>query len=216
MMCTETLRPLSLDKAHLREPIDLPIDLPSKDFKHPAGRSSLPLGREEVPPPLMPQKVAATQSTGPKLAGTPFFHRYNLRLCLKQKNKQMLSEWEVFTTLLCQLATTDGSIVLYPWNSMDYNRQPAIPLKPELSNFFYLTIYAPQLVSYKRMANSTRHSSIFLGSSITPASLVQRLDPWLRTTKQGLWPRQLPLVETTVCLGWLLFSAPKYNLEELR
>jgi len=131
------------------------------------------------------------------------------------KKKQLLSEWEAFTNLLRQLATIDGSIVLYPWSSADHNSQPAIPLEPEPSVFFDLTIYAPQLMSHTWMANPTQHSSIFLGSSVTPVSLTQKLEPWLRSTKQGLWPRQLPLVETTVCLGWLLFSAPEYNLEEL-
>ncbi len=82
--------------------------------------------------------------------------------------------------------------------------------------FFYISVYAPHLVSYTWMTTSTRHSSLFLGSSVPPASLAKQLDPWLRTTKQGLWPRQLPLVKKMVCLGWLLFSAPEYNLEELR
>jgi len=31
-----------------------------------------------------------------------------------------------------------------------------------------------------------------------------------------MWPRQLTLTEQTKCLGWLLYSAPEYNLEELR
>jgi len=30
-----------------------------------------------------------------------------------------------------------------------------------------------------------------------------------------MWPRQIPLAERTKCLGWLLFLAPEYNLEEL-
>jgi len=95
----------------------------------------LPLGREEVLPPLMPNKVEATQPTGQMVAGTPFSYCYNLCLCLNQKNKQMLSKWEVFTTLLCQLAMIDGSIMSYLWNSKDYNTQPAILLEPELFHF---------------------------------------------------------------------------------
>jgi len=66
------------------------------------------------------------------------------------------------------------------------------------------------------VGNSTRHLLVFLGSSVQLASLVQRLDPWLCTTKQGLWPQPLALVEQTVCLGWLLFSAPEYNLAEIQ
>jgi len=88
-------------------------------------------------------------------------------------------------------------------------------LSPEPSNFFDLSIYAPHLMSFEWMTGSTRHSSLFLGSSIPPEILDKKLNPWLRATKQGLWPRQLPLVEQTTCVGWLLFLAPEYNLEEL-
>jgi len=41
------------------------------------------------------------------------------------------------------------------------------------------------------------------------------MGPWLRATKQGMWPRQLPLVKQTKCIGWLLYSAPEYDLAEL-
>jgi len=37
----------------------------------------------------------------------------------------------------------------------------------------------------------------------------------LRATKQGMWPRQLPWVEQTKCISWLLYLAPEYDLEEL-
>jgi len=51
---------------------------------------------------------------------------------------------------------------------------------------------------------------------VAPALSVDSLGTWLRETKQGMWPRQLTLTEQTKCLGWLLYSAPEYNLEELR
>ncbi len=38
------------------------------------------------------------------------------------------------------------------------------------------------------------------------------MGPWLQITKQGMWPCQLPLAEETICPGWLLYSAPEYNL----
>jgi len=41
------------------------------------------------------------------------------------------------------------------------------------------------------------------------------MGPWLQKTKQGMWPRQLPLVEETICIGWLLYSAPEYDLPAL-
>jgi len=41
------------------------------------------------------------------------------------------------------------------------------------------------------------------------------MGPWLQATKQGMWPCQLPLVKQPLCIGWLLYLAPKYNLGEL-
>jgi len=86
-------------------------------------QSFLSLGREEVLPPLCPTRWRPPNPPDrwwpehPQLAPLP-----------ETKNKQMLSKWKVFTTLLCQLAMIDGSIMLYPWNSKDYNTQPAILL----------------------------------------------------------------------------------------
>jgi len=45
--------------------------------------------------------------------------------------------------------------------------------------------------------------------------LITKMGPWLQATKQGMWLRQLPLVEQPLCIGWLLYSAPEYNLGDL-
>jgi len=65
------------------------------------------------------------------------------------------------------------------------------------------------------MTGCVCHPKMFLGSMLSPNQLVTAMGPWLRETKEGMWPRQLPLVEQTICLGWLLSSAPKYNLQAL-
>jgi len=223
---TDTPESRSLPTATLQQPAPLaPATVtPSPDFK-----DRRQLTKEAIAPScrqihlsnheegqLLTLMSVTSLSVRPMKASSPFLQRYDLRICLKQKSKPVLSEWEAFTTFLRQLAMLDDTLVLYPWKSADHTIHPAIHLSPEPSNFFDIPVYAPQLVSYTRMTNSTRHSSVLLGSSVPPASLVKELDPWLRCTKHGLWPRQLPLVEQTVCLGWLLFSAPEYNLEELR
>jgi len=56
-----------------------------------------------------------------------------------------------------------------------------------------------------------QQSSLFLGSTVSLAVLAQKLGPWLCTTKQGLWPQQLPLVKQTICLGWLLFWLQSFS-----
>jgi len=55
-----------------------------------------------------------------------------------------------------------------------------------------------------------------MGSLASPTQLVAAMGPWLCTTKQGLWLRQIPLAEQTLCIGWLLFSAPEYDLDDIR
>jgi len=111
-----------------------------------------------------------------------------MRLCLHQHNKQVLSEWEALTTLLGRLSTIDGTIVLYPWKSMDQSSQPAIRLLSASSVFLNLQTYAPELISFKWLDKPTQQLSLLLGSTISPAILAQKIGPWLHTTKQGLWP----------------------------
>jgi len=65
-------------------------------------------------------------------------------------------------------------------------------------------------------SSQTRYPYILLESKVRPSSLVDQLSTWLQATKQGMWIWQLLLAEKTVCLGWLLFSAPKYDRSELR
>jgi len=50
---------------------------------------------------------------------------------------------------------------------------------------------------------------------VAPNTLVGKIDMWLQARGQGMWPRQLPLVEQSKCVGWLLFSAPEYDRKEL-
>jgi len=145
----------------------------------------------------------------------PHFQRYDLRIRLHQQ-QQVLSEWEAFNQFLDKLRTIDPTILLYPWKSTESTGAPPISLSGVDSGFYDLDKYVPRLINHSRLAAPIRHPYLFLASSLPPAQLVVQLGPWLRTTQQGLWPQQLPLAERTKCLGWLLFSAPEYNLEELR
>jgi len=37
----------------------------------------------------------------------------------------------------------------------------------------------------------------------------------MEETKQCIWVHQVPLVEQTRCIGWLLYLVPEYNLDNL-
>jgi len=79
-------------------------------------------------------------------------------------------------------------------------------------------MYVPQLLagtigkSISCQTGSVCHLQLFLGSTYPLDHLVREMGPWLTETRQGMWTRQIPLAET---LGWLLFSAPEYNLQAL-
>jgi len=78
-----------------------------------------------------------------------------------------------------------------------------------LSSWVFLTSKEVSLRTRAELG-CTRHPYLFLSSSIQPAALVTEMGPWLWVTKQGMWPRQLPLVEHPICIGWLLF--PPWNM----
>jgi len=149
--------------------------------------------------------------------------RYDLRLCLYGQNGEVYSEWETLTNFFLRLQAIDDSIQLLPWQARpDSGNTPPIAISQCSQSFFDLHTYVPRLASTKASLRSrfelgnTRHPYLFLRSSVQPATLVDKMGPWLRATKQGMWPRQLPLVEQTKCIGWLLYSAPEYDLDELR
>jgi len=151
-----------------------------------------------------------------------FSQRYDLRVCLDGEQGQAFSEWEAISTLLLQLQAIDNTIKLYPWRCQDHTTHPPIKLATIDNTFFDLQVYVPRLASQldgwrpSIASSQTRYPYLWLESSVKPLSLVAWLSPWLRETKQGMWIRQLPLVEQTVCLGWLIFSAPEYDRNELR
>jgi len=77
------------------------------------------------------------------------------------------------------------------------------------SNFMDIPTYVPGLVSSK----PGWHMHLQLGCTYYPF-LATEMGPWLRATKQGMLPQQVPLVQQMICLGWLLFTAAEYNLSE--
>jgi len=164
------------------------------------------------------------QSTDvPATPCTLYTQRYDARLCLYGKHGEVYSEWEALTNFLLKLQALDNTIQLLPWHTstQDHNTPP-IKISSIPKVFFDLQTYAPRLASTtaswttRAELGRTRHPYIFLSSSVPPDQLVGRMGTWLRETKQGMWARQLPLAEQTICIGWLLYSAPEYDLSELR
>jgi len=151
-----------------------------------------------------------------------FYQRYDICICLYGKTSAVYSEWEALTNFLSQLQVYDRTIQLLPWKVIDHNGDnPAIEISCIPQVFFDLHMYVPWLANLtaswttRAQLGCMQHPFLFLSSSVSPAQLVHKMGPWLQTTKQGMWPRQLPLAEETICLGWLLYSAPEYNLSAL-
>jgi len=157
------------------------------------------------------------QPSGPRF----FMQRYDLRVNLRGPDGAIYSEWEGITNLFLQLQGFDTSIEVWPWSVADQHHNPPIPINRITQVFFDLQTYLPGLASTQVSLRTRlelgdkRHPFLLLRSSVPPTQLADKMGPWLEATKQRIWVRQLPLVEQTRCIGWLLYSAPEYNLDNL-
>jgi len=154
---------------------------------------------------------------------TTFLQCYNACVCLYGRQGEVYSKWEGFTTFFLKMQAFNETIQVLPWQVKDHNKlYLPLAISSLKHSFFDLQTYMPCLASTeagwttRRELGHIRHPFLFLSSSISPENLVKKMGPWLQDTKQGLWPRQLPLTEQTKCLGWLLYSGPEYNLSTLR
>jgi len=125
--------------------------------------------------------------------------------------------------MLLKLHVINPHIKLYPWRHQDYSNNLPIDLSTICSNaFFDLHTYIPHLACQQDGWKASielgcmRHPYIFLNSSINPSQLVAGIGPLLQETKQGMQPLQLQEAEQTMSIGWLLFSAPKYDMSKLQ
>jgi len=121
------------------------------------------------------------------------------------------------------LSTIDATITLLPWHEQDQQQEHQSTKSITTSvNFFDIPTYIPQLLagtigkSISFQMGHVHHLQIFLRSMYHPDHLAKEMGPWLTETKQGMWQRQIPLAEITICLGWLLFSTPEYNIRALQ
>jgi len=146
----------------------------------------------------------------------------HIHVCLYSKNGAVYSKWEALSNFLLQLQAHDYTIQLLPWKVTNHNGDNlAIKISSIPHAFFDLHMYVPQLASLTASWTTRAelgciwHSYLFFSSLDSPAHLVNKMGPWLHTTKQGMWPCHLPLAEETICLGWLLYSALEYDLPAL-
>jgi len=109
--------------------------------------------------------------------------------------------------------------VLLPWKVADHLQEYySAKLVTKSDKFFDIPMYVPHLASLKPgwskclQARWVHHPQIFLGSMLKPVDLVKKMSTQLKETQQEMWLRQLPQAKFIICLGWLLFLAPEYNL----
>jgi len=133
-----------------------------------------------LPPPLPTEKLSTC------------LQRYDLRLCLYGKNGEVYSEWEAVTSFLRRLQAIDDSIQLLPWQvGPDCGNKPPLAISQSTQFLFDLHTYVPRLSTETSLRTRiklghTRHPYLFLSSSVQPGTLVDKMGPWLRATKQGM------------------------------
>jgi len=148
----------------------------------------------------------------------PIAHRFDLRLRISGKiegEDVTQGARRAMAQLLTKLQEIDPSVVIYPWKESDHHAHPVINKPGKIpANTSLLELYLPGRRLWQ--AYSTHHTRMFLGMSLPATQLLKPIEPWLRVSHQGIWPRQIPRAERTKCLGWLLYSAPEYNREAIR
>ena len=150
-----------------------------------------------------------------------FLQQYDVLLNLHGPDGTTYSKWEGITNLSLQMQGIDETIKLLPWAVMDQQHQLPITITCIPQVFFDFQMYIPGLASMQVSLRSQlelgnmRHPSLLLQSSVPPTQLADQLRPWMEATKQCMWVCQLPLVEQTRCIGWLLYLALEYNLDNL-
>jgi len=171
----------------------------------------------------MEQKRLAPTLVEQVASSATFLQRYDIHVCLYGMNGEVYSEWEGLTNFFLKMQEFDDTIQMLPWSVKDHNKQN-LPLAISRITYYFFDLhtYVPHLASQEAHwmtqmeLGHMRHPYLFLSSSISPEELVNKMGPWLRATKQGLWPHQLRLTEQTKCISWLLYLAPEYHLSALR
>jgi len=173
-------------------------------------------------PPRAPLVVGSPLATTGKQSGpSSFLQRYDVRLHLRGLDGTTHSEWEGVTNLFLRMQAIDATIELLPWAVKDHHHHLPIAITSIPQVFFDFHTYVPGLACKQVSLRSRlelgdmRHPSLLLRSSVPPQQLADKLQPWMEATRQRMWVRQLQLVERTRCIGWLLYSAPEYNLDNL-
>jgi len=114
-----------------------------------------------------------------------------------------------------KLQEINPTIVFYPWKDCNqHSDHPPIDQPDTIAvSLSQLQVYVPGRQSAP--TNQMQHYQLFLRMSLLAHQLLEQICPWLHATHQGLWPHPIAMAEKTVCLGWLLYSAPEYNREAI-
>jgi len=140
---------------------------------------------------------------------------YDVRVKVPEGNDLVECTQQALMQILAKLQLVNKHVIIYPWEESNQKQRVPVITKPEdfpslLSN---LRIYVHRL--YIRPSGGTCHPRIFFGFMAKPEAIMENIGWWFKTTDQGMWQMPLQKAEETVCLGWLLYSADKYNREAL-
>jgi len=66
---------------------------------------------------------------------------------------------------------------------------------------------------FLQMTGGAYHIQVLLGMEVDLAVIMEMIRWWLKSTEQRMRRTDLQSAEETLCAGWLLFSAKKYDQE---
>jgi len=121
-----------------------------------------------------------------------------------------------FLQLYCKVQDTNSHAVIYPWAAGDLLHSNSIfnPLLDVLLSWYSRwNQYVHQLVWLPHGSNY--HRKIHMGLMVPMKYLLHNSQGWLQSINQDMWMSQLQDATDTVCLGWLLYLAEKFECAAL-
>jgi len=176
----------------------------------------------ETKPPLIPDFHAhiLVLRPGPNLdidvaPIKTYMTRYDLHIKVVAGKNQVELFHQAFCKWFLKLREANKQAIIYPWVEQVWDEEGIL-----IENLTDIPMALPLLKKFMHKiflctTGGAYHVQVLLGTKQDQAMIMETICWWLKSTKQGMWRTDLQMAEDSMCNGWLLFLADKYDWEAL-
>jgi len=142
--------------------------------------------------------------------------RFDFTLQVREGNKFDDNVKLALMQIFQKVKAVDGHAVMYPWIAGNFLNGDSIINDPDAfpTSSSIRKQYIHRLVQLPN--GSTYHGKMYMGLTVPLQYLLENLQKWLQRTNQEMRMTTLKDAKSTVCLGWLLYSAVEYKRDALQ